>query len=274
VPKPVSNFKRGFCVARVWAQGQGAQCSRAPLAGAEYCSQHNVEAQSAKGLTHGRIDQAVPVGKVETFIAASMWRSAGIADEPDGGRQRARNREPTAAAAAKRRFSGRSCFGMGFVSDEVVLLVLGYLQNSDIFRTAMVCAVLNRVAETPLLYRRLSFGAVGRTMMRNGRMHRLSRDLVFAAIAGFLKQPRFRAVVELDFSEVPFGANSQHEVNLVLRHAASFLPCVNFLRLGSMDRIANTLAHRLPPAFERDVRSCWGSHPVVVEIGGCRYNVE
>jgi len=59
VPEPAL-YDGALCLARVWAGGDGAQCTRAVGLDTAFCEQHRRQAESTKGLKYGRIDGPVP----------------------------------------------------------------------------------------------------------------------------------------------------------------------------------------------------------------------
>lgn len=86
----------GVCVARIWAGGRGAQCSRKHLPAGEYCPGH-VKEVSRDGLpVHGRIDGPVPQSKLAEFRIAGLRLARQDASE----HQRAVAKAATPAPAA------------------------------------------------------------------------------------------------------------------------------------------------------------------------------
>jgi len=55
------------CMARVWGDGEGLQCSRGPNDGSEYCGKH-IKGDAWKA--HGRIDGPIPSAKLKQFRSA------------------------------------------------------------------------------------------------------------------------------------------------------------------------------------------------------------
>ena len=54
------------CIARLWAEGTGEQCSMRPLRGRWLCRRH------ANNSPHGFVNEMIPPEKVEEFMLAAM----------------------------------------------------------------------------------------------------------------------------------------------------------------------------------------------------------
>ena len=77
------------CMARVWAEGKGGQCSRKRVEAEEYCSCHGKnaletteagcfdEAGKSRGLFFGRVDGEMPIYDSEGYITV-VWQTAEI----------------------------------------------------------------------------------------------------------------------------------------------------------------------------------------------------
>eukprot|EP00928_Gymnodinium_smaydae_P095203 TRINITY_DN814_c0_g1_i2.p1 TRINITY_DN814_c0_g1~~TRINITY_DN814_c0_g1_i2.p1 ORF type:complete len:820 (+),score=186.04 TRINITY_DN814_c0_g1_i2:183-2462(+) len=74
VPGPNTSVKPGGkkCMARVWGNGVGGQCSRPPRAGGDLCAQHCNLLETNGCLPHGRVDGEVPTEKREEFHSGKV----------------------------------------------------------------------------------------------------------------------------------------------------------------------------------------------------------
>jgi hypothetical protein len=79
-PAPLLRVRDDLCLARVWASGHGAQCSRRRLEGIVFCAQHRVR------QPHGRVDNRVLLptearrveahaARVRRDVAGGRWYS-------------------------------------------------------------------------------------------------------------------------------------------------------------------------------------------------------
>eukprot|EP00747_Dinoflagellata_sp_TGD_P081073 gnl/TRDRNA2_/TRDRNA2_161155_c0_seq1.p1 gnl/TRDRNA2_/TRDRNA2_161155_c0~~gnl/TRDRNA2_/TRDRNA2_161155_c0_seq1.p1 ORF type:complete len:769 (-),score=59.27 gnl/TRDRNA2_/TRDRNA2_161155_c0_seq1:52-2316(-) len=286
-PKPMEDFDMSLCLARVWAGGHGAQCSRTPAPGSEFCSQHRRDATSEKGLAHGRIDGFVPADKVADFLNAdtSCDDSDFSGDSSGSDAAAALPCESAGEARVSRRTQRKPgdllCTGRGeapccfdIVSEETCVLILEGLEQVEIFRAAMSCWALRQTADLPRLYRRLDLRAVGRTVTTRGRVRMLSNHAVLPYLFEVLKQPRFVRVTELDFTDVYLG-KVHPENNQLLAYAAVHCPLVRHLYLGRAEpsEYWSDLARYLPTSFERSMREWWKERPLVIEGYGRRYSL-
>jgi len=59
---------RSKCLARVWGNGAGAQCSMPHQESSEFCALHN---KSDRWKVHGKVDGAIPEAKLKEFVKAN-----------------------------------------------------------------------------------------------------------------------------------------------------------------------------------------------------------
>lgn len=161
------------------------------------------------------------------------------------------------------------------LTNELWLQVLKGLQQREVFRVAVVCQLLNAVTNAPHLYRHLDLRALGRSVGKSGRIRCLSRDACAVALCGFLGQPRFEAVTELDLGGLYLG-QCKPEENDILCAAARCCPAIRSLRLGTVEpqSLWSDLARYLPTALERSLRSWWKVRPFTFEAYGRRYELK
>jgi hypothetical protein len=63
----------GLCLARTWAQGRGAQCSRHRLEGDDLCGPH---VAGEKWRQHGLVTGPIPEKNLAEFLEASLSAGA------------------------------------------------------------------------------------------------------------------------------------------------------------------------------------------------------
>jgi hypothetical protein len=264
-PQPVFDFDDSRCAARVWARGRGWQCSRAPLLDGEYCSQHKAEANTPNGLVHGRIDQPVPSAKVQEFLDARSESST----EPSEA-----SFEDSSQLPIDIPWRAGTSSDEPFLSEISAVLVFSFLQQSEKFRSAMVCiSWYNSSRVSPL--RCFDARSVGIWRTVSGRRTVLTAAPLMEALWAFCTQKRFCQVKLLDLRNVWLGGIEPENCHL-LQHIAKHCPDV---RQILMDRsrpfeVWGDLARKVTPAFSRSLLRWWPlktGEVMVIEGYGQRY---
>lgn len=277
VPQPIKRPCRKKCVARVWADGRGLQCSRKRVQGLAFCTQHQRDCELRGGPPHGRIDEAVPEDKVAAFKDYKSPTEDWIVDDD----LTSSDSDLPEVAPTKRKGGRRgksiACKGLtpfDRLSEEICVHILEWLTQGEVFRAACVCSSLGTVANQPRLFTSLDLRPVGLAFARRGRRIRSSGAVNLTAIQQLLSQPRFATVVELNFGGVYLGPGLP-EQNQLLKHAARLCPAVCRLSLGmaAPREMWSDLGRRLPAPLERVLRGWWRTRPFYFEAYGRNYEL-
>lgn len=258
-PKPVAEFDRSRCAARVWARGRGLQCTRKVFAPHEFCAFHQRDHDSQHGLAHGRIDELVPASKIKDFMNARSSLTSFSSESGSSSSDSDTECAPVQKLARPiQRSRLESLSQQAAIPEVCCILIFRYLVQNAIFRAAMVCRLWSDVIQTSHLFSTLDFRSVGIWLTCRGRRASLTADASEKALWSFAAQPRFSKATKLDLRGLMIGRQSP-ERSCFLQYVASRCPSVRHILLQNVGPLEqwSDLSRFMSAGFARSLLRWW-----------------